>query len=94
MRKKYHGTVSVKGTGVVYEDWYETRGKAVADLKREAGETVLNGFDGDMNAEFTLSLGGRIIRTGQIPGRRFLRQYAGPACSVYGFLPVSGTRIC
>jgi hypothetical protein len=94
MQKRYHGTVSTKGRGVVYEDWYETRHKAIVDLKREARETVLNGFDGSMNAEFTLSLGDQIIRTGHIPGRRFHRPYAGPVCSVYGFMPIGGTRIC
>jgi hypothetical protein len=94
MRKKYHGTVSASGTGIVYEDWYETRHTALRDLKREARETVLNSFDGDTNAEFTLSLGGRIIAAGQIPGQRFHRHYASPACFVHGIAPITGTRIC
>jgi hypothetical protein len=94
MRKKYHGTVSASGTGIVYEDWYGTRHTALRDLKREARETVLNSFDGDMNAGFTLSFGGRIIAAGHIPGRRFHRHDIRLACSVYGLVPVKGTRIC
>jgi hypothetical protein len=64
------------------------------DLKRETRETVLNNFDEDMNAKFTLFLGGRIIRTGQMPGKRARRRDIGPICSAYGPVPISGIRIC
>jgi hypothetical protein len=93
MRKKYHGTVYVNGRAV-YEDWYNTRSKAVADLKQEVRETVLNSFDENIHAGFTLSLGDTVIENRELPQRRFHRQYPGPSSSLYGHMPVSGTRIC
>jgi hypothetical protein len=94
MRKKYYGTVRAQGAGTVYENWYETRGKAVGDLKEKARETVLNSFDDDINVAFTVILGRSIVTEGRIPKRRLPRSYVGPVCSVCGLLPVSGTRIC
>jgi hypothetical protein len=78
----------------VYEDRYETRRKAVADLKRQARETVLNSFEEDIQAGFTLSRGDMVIADGEIPKRRFPRRYAGPVFPIYNLMPVGGTRIC
>jgi hypothetical protein len=89
MRKKYHGTVYANGRAV-YEDWYETRSKAVMDLKQEARETVLNSFDEAIHAGFTLALGNTVIENRELPRRR----YPIPVSPRYGLLPVSGTRIC
>jgi hypothetical protein len=91
MRKKYHGTVYANGRAV-YEDWYETRSKAIMDLKQEARETVLNSFDEDLHAAFTLSFGNTVIEKRELPRRR----YPVPVSPRYGLglLPVSGTRIC
>jgi hypothetical protein len=94
MRKKYYGTVRAQGAGTVYENWYETRGKAVGDLKEKARETVLNSFDDDINVNFTVSIGKSVVTEGHIPKQRLPRCYVEPVCSVYGLLPVSGTRIC
>jgi hypothetical protein len=94
MRKKYYGSVRAQGAGTVYENWYETRGKAVGDLKEKARETILNSFDEDINVGFMVSLGNNVVAEGRIPKQRLPRRYAGPVCSVYGLLPVSGTRIC
>jgi hypothetical protein len=93
MRKKYHGTVYANGRAV-YEDWYATRRKAVTDLKQEARETVLNSFDEDADVDFTLSCGGMVVENREMPKQRFRRHYTGPACPLYGLIPVSGTRIC
>jgi hypothetical protein len=93
MRKKYHGTVYANGRAV-YADRYETRRKAVADLKRQARETALNSPDENVSAGFTLSLRGMVVAGGEIPGRRFPRRYAGPAWPAYGLIPSGGTKIC
>jgi hypothetical protein len=92
MRKKYHGTVYANGRAV-YEDWYDTRRKAVTDLKQEAWETVLNSFDENIRAGFTLSLGNTLIENRELPQRR-LPLHPGTVSSPYGLMPVSGTRIC
>ncbi|MDR2741250.1 MAG: hypothetical protein LBB98_03745 [Treponema sp.] len=89
MRKKYHGTVYANGRAV-YEDWYETRRKAVMDLKQEARETVLNSFDEAIHAAFTLSFGNTVIENQELPRRR----YSVPVSPRYGLLPVRGIRIC
>jgi hypothetical protein len=94
MCKKYHGTVYVRGRGKVYEDWYQTRGKGVRDLKRKARETVLNSFEEGSGADFTLSLGGQVIASGQIPKPGLYGHYAGSASAGYGLMPVGGIRIC
>jgi hypothetical protein len=93
MRKKYHGAIYSNGK-TVYEDWYATRRKAVADLKQEARETVLNNFGEDLNVDFTLSRGGMVIANRELPKRKFSRHYAGSVRSVYGLMPVGGTIIC
>jgi hypothetical protein len=93
MRKKYHGTVHANGKAV-YEKWYETRRQAVTDLQQEARETVLNSFGEDTNAGFILSCDHTVIENRDIPKRRLPGRYAGPASSVYGLLPLGGTRIC
>jgi hypothetical protein len=93
MRRKYHGTVYANGIAV-YEDWYETRRKAVTDLKQEARETMLNSFGENMDVDFTLSLGSAVIGTGKLPARRFYRPYTGFARFEYGPVPIGGTRIC
>jgi hypothetical protein len=92
-KKKYHGTVYANGTAV-YEGWYETRRKAVTDLKREARETVLNSFDEDADVDFTLSRGGMVVENREMPKQRFRGRYPGPFSPPYGLMPVSGTRIC
>jgi hypothetical protein len=94
MRKKYHGTVRTGGRAV-YEGWYQTRGKAVIDLKRKARETVLNSFEENTHVDYTLSLGSLVVTSGRIPTRK-MHHRRPPAfpCSGYGVLPLCGTRIC
>jgi hypothetical protein len=94
MTRKYHGTVSAKGSGTVYEEWYRTREEAVSDLKQKARETVFNSFDENPAAVFTLSRGNRVIVTRQIPGRGFHGYDANPVHFGSGPLPIGGTRIC
>jgi hypothetical protein len=97
MKQNYYGTINGQGVGVVYENWYEDRQKALADLRREAKKLARQSFDGCFYVYYTVCFGGRIAASGDIPVRGLgSMRKTNPACAWRGNgdAALQGARLC
>jgi hypothetical protein len=97
MKDKYHGVVFGEYLGIVYENWYEGKREAEKGMRRKAKELARDSPDEYMSAYYTVSLGGEVVASGEVPIRpirHIWKDHPGNGWHDYGPMAIGGVRIC
>ncbi|MDR3266961.1 MAG: hypothetical protein LBT24_05255 [Tannerella sp.] len=96
MKQKYYGSVSSQDSGIVFENQYASKARAIKELCRKTKEAARNSFDGFVAIGFTLFLDENIVASGRLrTGKRLVwKLYPSTELSDFYSTPLSGVRIC
>jgi hypothetical protein len=96
MEQRYYGLVSSQDSGIVFENQYASRTRAIKELCRKTKEAARNSYDGFAAIGFTLFLDENIVASGKLRIGNHLVWKLYPSTELLDFtsMPLSGIRIC